>query len=89
MVDTAEDTKRKAKFFRIGLKIEQMKSTRAEIVEFVINSRFIEDSERQDLMDIINAYIKGDEIDYIADISQTSGDMIKKILDEFGIHHSD
>lgn len=74
----------------IGKKIELMKDFREDIVNFLFTK--VEDHSEenfegsQDVMDIIDAYIRGDSPNDIGEsVLQDDGEPVKEILELFGI----
>ena len=91
-MNVSEDKAFRSKLFRMGLKISQMKTTKAEVTKFAIDyAKQVGDYPSQSLLDIINSYVDGNNINYIADTMQCDPEVIQDIFHSFGIqtHVSD
>ena len=77
------------KLYKIGLQIEQLKRLNKELIDFFIKdgtSIYENDTETQELLDVIELYIKGESSDYIAEqVFQSDGTIVKEVLGMFGI----
>lgn len=73
--------------FKIGIKIDQSKRLRKDIIDF-----FVKDGQplvecSQEILDVVDLYIKGESPDYIGEIVfQTDGEPVRRTLKMFGIH---
>jgi len=77
------------KLYKIGLQIEQLKRLNKELIDFFIKDRtsiYETDTETQELLDVIELYIKGKSSDYIGEqVFQSDGTIVKEVLGMFGI----
>ena len=80
------DQEDKAKLHLLGIKILQMKQLKKEITEFFVTNGKANYCEAQDLLDVINLYIKGESLDYIGEqVFQSDGKPVKKLLQLMGL----
>jgi hypothetical protein len=84
------DEEDRQKLFRIGMIIDRLKRLNKELRECFIRDGqpvYGDAQSTEDIMSVVELYIKGEGSDYIGEqVFQSDGEPVKKLLGMMGVH---